>query len=71
MASEVSLLGQSRFQTMCGNTNLHIESEIYMVLLKFLEMIFFFKKRERERLKNKSYKTIESIEPRDCLVMLF
>ena len=71
MASEVSLLGQSRFQTMCGNTNLHIESEIYMVLLKFLEMSFFFKKRERERLKNKSYKTIESIEPRDCLVMLF
>ena len=71
MASEVSLLGQSRFQTMCGNTNLHIESEIYMVLLKFLEMSFFFKKRERERLTNKSYKTIESIEPRDCLVMLF
>ena len=49
MASEVSLFGQSRFQTMCGNTNLHIESEIYMVLLKFLEMSFFFKKRERER----------------------
>ena len=71
MASKVSLLGQSRFQTMCGNTNLHIESEIYMVLLKFLEMSFFFKKRERERLTNKSYKTIESIEPRDCLVMLF
>ena len=71
MASEVSLLGQSRFQTMCGNTNLHIESEIYMVLLKFLEMSFFFKKRERERLTNKSYKTIESIEPRDCLVVLF
>ena len=71
MASKVSLLGQSRFQTMCGNTNLHIESEIYMVLLKFLEMSFFFKKRERERLTNKSYKTIESIEPRDCLVVLF
>lgn len=53
MASEVSLLEQPRFQTMCGNIDLHIECEIYMVLLKFLEMSVYFGKRERKINKQK------------------
>ena len=78
MASEVNLLKQLRFQTMCGNTNLHTDRvrfsglqrkrdvknycldlgeerpwSMNSVLLRFLEMSFFFIKREREINKQK------------------
>ena len=77
MASKVSLLEQSRFQTMCRNIDLHTQRvknfQIFIekegleiifwnwkrrvgkatkqstnpVLLEFLEMSYFFRKRER------------------------